>query len=100
MAATTGVLTAELTGVCSRAINRVPVGSAINSGFRSSTTGCTLLEVCAFTRGPDPELTKTSEAWSICRHSELKWASWFVAALEETEFCSTRSLWAQDEGLE
>src|SRR6266704_6584937 len=43
---TTGVLTAELTGVCSRAISRVPVGSAMNSGFRSITTGCTLLEVC------------------------------------------------------
>src|SRR5258707_15330768 len=38
--------------------------------------------------------------WSVSRFSELEWASWFVAALEETEFCSTRSLWAQNEGLE
>src|ERR1700687_4651704 len=37
---------------------------------------------------------------SISRPSELEWASWFVAALEETEFCSRRSLWVQDEGLE
>src|SRR6202171_189034 len=38
--------------------------------------------------------------WSISRPSELEWVSWFVAALEETEFYSKRSLWAQDEGLE
>src|ERR1700730_6423255 len=37
---------------------------------------------------------------SISRPSELEWASRFVAALEETESCSKRSLWAQDEGLE
>src|ERR1700730_3181639 len=41
-----------------------------------------------------------ARVWSISRASELEWASWFVAALEETEFCSKRSLWAQDEGLE
>src|ERR1700756_714302 len=100
MAATSGVLTAELAGVCSRAINRVPVGSAINSGFRSSTTGCTLLEVCGVTRSPDPELTNTSEALVSFSTFGAGMGVMVCGALEETEFCSKRSLWAQDEGLE
>src|SRR6266446_2245152 len=100
MAATTGVLTAELTGVCSRAISRVPVGSAINSGFlrASFNLWCSKSERSPAVRLPNSRTP--AKLWSISRPSELEWVSWFVAALEETEFCSKRSLWAQDEGLE
>src|SRR5580700_5953257 len=63
MAATTGVLTAELTGVSNRATSLLPGGSTVDPEFPSTNSGCGLLTAGADPWVPDVALTNTSDAF-------------------------------------